>query len=215
MTGPRTYGDPCGIAQALDAVGERWALLVVRELAFGPKRFTDLRASLGASPNVLSQRLGELEQAGVIERRSTGGSLYDLTDWGRDLHPTLVQLTRWGARSGRSPRGSLSSDALMLALEGSFLPERAAEVSASYELVLGDERFSVEVNRGTIAIARSRPLRPDAVIETDPETLKAVVLEKVGLAAAPIKFRGDARLGRGFFRLFATPQNSEHLETRS
>lgn len=103
MTGPRTYGDPCGIARALDAIGERWALLIVRELAFGPKRFTDLRAALGASPNVLSQRLGELEEAGVVEHRSVGGALYELTDWGRELHPILVQLGRWGTRSAHRP----------------------------------------------------------------------------------------------------------------
>ena len=76
MTGPRSYADPCGIARALDVIGERWALLIVRELVFGPRRFTDLRAALGASPNVLSQRLGDLEQASVVQRTARGGSLY-------------------------------------------------------------------------------------------------------------------------------------------
>src|SRR5687768_12104874 len=107
MTGVRSYGDPCGIARALDAVGERWALLVVRELLLGPKRFTDLRAALGASPNVLSQRLGELEAAGVVERRNATGALYELTAWGRHLHPILLQLGRWGARSSQRPVGEL------------------------------------------------------------------------------------------------------------
>src|SRR5688500_4868827 len=105
MTGLRSYGDPCGIARALDVVGERWALLIVRELLFGPKRFTDLRAALGASPNVLSQRLGELESSGVVERRNAGGALYELSDWGRQLHPILLELGRWGVRSLHRPIG--------------------------------------------------------------------------------------------------------------
>lgn len=205
MTGPRTYGDSCGIARALDAIGERWALLVVRELVFGPKRFTDLRAALGASPNVLSQRLGELEDAGVVERRTTGGALYELTDWGGELHPILVQLGRWGTRSTHRPRGDLSTDALMVALEATFVPDHAGELSASYELRLGDERFAVDVDRKTIAIARARPSRPDVVIETDPQTLRTAVFGDRKLATLPIEIRGDSRLGRAFFRLFARP----------
>src|SRR5215204_416318 len=125
MTGLRSYGDPCGIARALDVIGERWALLIVRELLFGPKRFTDLRASLGASPNVMTQRLGELEAGGLVQRRTTGGGLYELTDWGRELHPVLVQLGRWGARSPHRPTGELTVDALMLALEATFVPHSA------------------------------------------------------------------------------------------
>jgi DNA-binding HxlR family transcriptional regulator len=206
MTGPRTYGDPCGVARALDAVGERWALLVVRELAFGPKRFTDLRAALGASPNVLSQRLSELEDDGVVERRSAGGALYELTEWGRELHPILIQLGRWGARSGHRPKGALGVDALMLALEATFVPERAAGLSASYELWLGEERLSVHVDRKTVAIARARPNRPDAVIETDSETLRAVAFGDRKLAGAPIEMGGDVRVARAFFRLFERPK---------
>ena len=83
MTGLRSYGDPCGIARALDIVGERWALLIVRELSYGSKRFSDLRVSLGLSPNVLTQRLGELEEHGVVQRRTTGGAVYELTEIGR------------------------------------------------------------------------------------------------------------------------------------
>ena len=206
MTGPRTYGDPCGVARALDAIGERWALLVVRELVFGPKRFTDLRAALGASPNVLSQRLGELEEAGVVERRRAGGAQYELTDWGRELHPILVKLGRWGARSkAQRSRAALGVDALMLALEATFAPERAGELSASYELRLGDERFSVTVDRQTIAVTRGRPPRPDAVIETDPATLRAVAFGDRKLAGAPVELSGDIRLARAFFRLFLRP----------
>lgn len=206
MTGPRSYGDPCGIARALDIVGERWALLIVRELLFGPKRFTDLKAGLAsASPNVLSQRLRELEAGGVVQRRRAGGALYELTDWGRKLHPILLQLGRWGARSSERPAGALSVDALMVALEATFVPENAAKVCASYELRLGEERFSVDVDRGTIAIVRGSPRTPDAVIDTDPATLRALVFGDRKLAGAPVEIQGDARLARTLFRLFARP----------
>jgi DNA-binding HxlR family transcriptional regulator len=205
MTGLRTYGDPCGIARALDVIGERWALLIVRELLFGPKRFSDLRVALGASPNVLSQRLGELEAAGVVQRRKAGGAVYELTEWGRELHPTLLQLGRWGAHAAHRPAGMLSVDALMVALEASFVPANAPELQASYELRLGEERFSVDIGGGTIAIARDSPQKPDAVIATDPGTLRALVFGDRKLAGAPVAIRGDARLARSFFRMFARP----------
>jgi DNA-binding HxlR family transcriptional regulator len=205
MTGLRSYGDPCGIARALDVIGERWAFLIVRELVLGPKRFSDLRAALGASPNVLTQRLAELESASVVQRRTAGGALYELSDWGRELHPILVQLGRWGARTEHLPVGELSSDALMLALEATFVAASAGELRASYELRLGDERFLLDVASGTIAIARGTARKPDAIIETDAETLRAVVFGERKLAQAPIEIRGDARLGRAFFRLFARP----------
>src|SRR3954454_11155868 len=153
MSGLRSYGDPCGIARALDVVGERWAVLIVRELLFGPKRFSDLRTSLGASPNVLSQRLGELEAGGVVQQRSAGGALYELTDWGRELHPILLRLGRWGARALHRPTGALGVDALMVALESTFVPDNAADLRAAYELRLGEERFSIHVGDGTITIA--------------------------------------------------------------
>jgi DNA-binding HxlR family transcriptional regulator len=204
--GLRSYGDPCGIARALDVVGERWALLVVRELLFGPKRFTDLKAGLaGASPNVLSQRLRELEAGGVVQRRREGAALYELTDRGRELHSILLELGRWGARSVKPPAGTLSVDALMVALESTFVPANAADLRASYELRLGEERFSVDVGGGTIAIARDSPRRPDAVIGTDPATLRALVFGDRKLAGAPVEIRGDTRLARTFFRLFARP----------
>ena len=205
MPGVRSYGDPCGIARALDVVGERWALLIVRELLLGPKRFTDLRAALGASPNVLSQRLGELEEGGVVQRRSAGAALYELTDWGRELHPLLVSLGRWGARSKLRPRGALGVDSLMLALEATFVPDLAKDLSASYELRLGEDQFSVDVEGGTITVARGHERRAVATIETDPETLRAVVFGDQKLTDAAIEIRGDTRLGRVFFRLFARP----------
>src|SRR5258706_6761741 len=116
----RSYDDGCAAAHALDLVGERWALLVVRELLLGPKRFTDLRTGLpGISPNVLSQRLDELEQLAIVRRRKlappAASWVYDLTDWCRELEPVIVQLCRWSARSPLMNRyAKLSVDSLIL-----------------------------------------------------------------------------------------------------
>jgi len=206
MTGLRSYGDPCGIARALDIIGERWALLIVRELMFGPKRFTDLRRGLmGASPNVLSQRLKELEDGGVVRRQEAGAPSYELTDFGRELHPLLVQLGRWGARSATRPTGALSVDALLVALEATFTASEAADLCAGYELRLDQARFSVQVEGGSITIARGPARKPDAVIATDPATLRALVFGDQKLAEAPVEIHGDKRLARRFFRLFARP----------
>src|SRR5262245_38886588 len=175
MPGLRSYGDPCGIAKALDVVGERRALLIVRELLFGPKRFSDLRAGLGASPNVLSQRLGELEASGVVQRRSAGGAFYVLTNWGRELHPIMLQLGRWGTRSSHRPTGELRAGALMAALQMTFASDSEPELRANYELRLGEERYSVDIDHGTMAIVRGSSPKPDAIIDTDPATLRALV----------------------------------------
>ncbi|MCP3140832.1 winged helix-turn-helix transcriptional regulator [Pyxidicoccus xibeiensis] len=202
----RSYEDPCGIARALDLIGERWALLIVRELVLGPKRFTDLKAGLvGASPNVLSQRLRELESGGVIRRQKVGAPTYELTDWGRELHPLLLQLGRWGARSSLRPKGPMSVDALLVALEATFVVERAAGLSATYELRLGEERFSAEVDAGALAIIRGAPRKPDAVITTDAATLRALVFGDLALDGAPVELQGDKRVARAFFRLFSRP----------
>lgn len=205
MTDSRSYRDPCGIARALDAIGERWALLIVRELLLGPKRFSDLRASLGTSPNVLSQRLGELETSGVVQRRSSGGALYELTDWGQELHPILLKLGRWGAMSSNRPGGEMTVDALMVALEATFQPNNAPGLTATIELRLGQERFLVEIDGAAIAISRGIRRKPDAIVETDPVTLRAVVFGDLRLAGAPVELKGDHRLARSFFRLFSRP----------
>src|SRR4051812_10552564 len=109
MAARRKYSQGCGTAYALDVIGDRWALLVVRELLLGPKRFTDLRDGLpGIGPNVLSQRLKELEDAGVLRRRvlppPAGSTVYELTEWGSELEDIVVRLGRWGARSPAMPR---------------------------------------------------------------------------------------------------------------
>ncbi len=174
MAGKRSYEDGCAAAHALDLVGERWALLVVRELLLGPKRFTDLRAGLpGISPNVLSQRLDELEQAAVVRRRRLGPPapawVYDLTEWGRELEPIIVQLGRWGARSPYQKRDAgLSVDSLVLSLRTMFQPCTGPAVTGSYQLTFGDDTFAARVDGDGFEIARGEARKPDAVVETDP-----------------------------------------------
>ena len=103
MARSRTHPDGCGIAHASDLLGQRWALLVVRELLLGPKRFTDLRAGIpDISPNVLGQRLRELEESGIVRRRKLAPpaavQVYELTEWGRDLEPAVLALGRWASQ---------------------------------------------------------------------------------------------------------------------
>jgi DNA-binding HxlR family transcriptional regulator len=182
MATTRTYGDGCAIARALDFVGERWALLVVRELLLGPKRYTDLRRGLPtASPNVLSERLRELERVGVVRRRTlpppAGSRIYELTDWGRDLEEVVMSLGRWAARSPNPPSDApiASADSVVLALRARFEPSAADGLRASYELRLGDDRFRIDVADGEITVARGDARQPGATIETDADTLNGVL----------------------------------------
>src|SRR5919206_4688904 len=123
MAGKRAYNDRCGIARGLDLVGERWALLVVRELLLGPKRFSDLRAGLRSiGPDVLAQRLRDLEGAGILRRAKlpppAGAQVYELTEWGQELEPVILALGRWASASPSFPRGApMGPDALVLALK--------------------------------------------------------------------------------------------------
>ncbi|MDB5059911.1 MAG: transcriptional regulator, HxlR family [Chloroflexi bacterium] len=211
---PRSYGDPCGIARALDLVGERWALLIVRELLLGPKRFTDLRAGLpSASPNVVSQRLHELEQAGIVRRRKLGPPasiwVYELTDWGLDLEPVVLALGRWGSRSPSVPAAELSVDALILALKTVFDPRAAGGLRAQFELRLGEERFHAVVANGQIELARGGANHPDATIETDIATFRGLVFGdrqlSEALRAGDVTLEGDQQAVTHFLRLFPRP----------
>jgi DNA-binding HxlR family transcriptional regulator len=181
MATTRTYDDGCAAAHALDLVGERWALLVVRELLLGPKRFTDLKSGLPhASPNVLAQRLRDLEAAGVVRRGKlpppAASRIYELTTWGRDLEPVIIALGRWGVRSPtKPPDAELGVDSLILSFRTMFDPDRAEGLDASYELRLGEDRFRAEVAEGRLEIERGTAEHPDATVEADAGTLAAVV----------------------------------------
>jgi DNA-binding HxlR family transcriptional regulator len=212
MAGKRSYGDPCGVARALDLVGERWALLVVRELLLGPKRFSDLRVGLPhLSADVLSQRLRELEQAGVVRRSKlpppAGSRVYELTAWGKELEPVVISLGRWGSR-GPFPDTDvpLSADALMIALKTLFDPALANGHDSLIEIVFGEDRFRALVAAGRLDIARGAGERPDARIESDPATLAAVLWHGRSIGDRDVEIDGDLQAAERFLRLFPAPQ---------
>lgn len=211
----RSYEDGCAAAHALDLVGERWALLVVRELILGPKRFTDLRAGLPLiSPNVLSQRLDELARVAVVRRRRlpppAGSWVYELTEWGRDLEPIIGQLGRWGARSPYLNReAKLSMDSLMLSFGNMFDPRAAAGLDMRVRLVFGDDGFVARVVGERLEIKREHDDRADVTIVADPSTLAGVVYDGHDLDDAvdsgAMKVGGDRATFERFLGLFALP----------
>jgi DNA-binding HxlR family transcriptional regulator len=199
-------------------IGERWALLVVRELLLGPKRFTDLRRGLPhIGPDVLAQRLRELEQAGVLRRRTlappAGSRVYELTGRGQELEPVLLALGTWGS-SAPAPRGKpqLGVDSTMIALRTLFDPGAAAELDATFELRLGDQVFRARVAGGVFDLERGEAPHADATITADPMTLGGVMWERVGLAeaerAGAMTVEGDRRAATRFLKLFPLPESA-------
>ncbi len=208
----RTYGQFCGLARALDLVGERWALLIVRDLLVGPRRFTDLRRGLPKIPtNILTARLKELEQAGVLERRvlprPAGSVVYALTPFGLDLEDVVLRLGSWGARTLGMPRPGeiLTTDSMVMALRATFQPDAAAGVRAGYELRLGDVTVHAVVDDGRLAAAAGPLAGADLVIEAGPG-IRALFAGEVGpreaLAAGAAAVTGDVELFDTFATLF-------------
>lgn len=213
MPGKRSYDDPCGVARALGLIGERWALLVVRELLLGPKRFADLSRGLPTmSQNVLSQRLRELEQTGIVRRRRlgppVGANAYELTELGAELEPVLLALGHWGSTTPITSDAELSVDALALALRTAFAPEAAGGLRARFELRLGDDILHAEIADGRFRIARGPDGSADAVLETDAATLRAVVFGGCAPTDAALRLTGDAEAADRFLSCFPRPGNS-------
>lgn len=216
MAVKRSYGDPCGVARALDLVGDRWALLVVRELILGPKRFTDLRAGLPLmSPDVLSQRLRELEQTGLVRRRRlappAASRVYELTPWGHELEPVILALGRWGSRAPfRAGDQPIGVDAFVLALKTLFDPPAAVGHDGRLELRLGEQQFRAEIADGRLELVRGAPDRPDAVVETDPGTLSAVLWHDRplddALRSGDLRIEGSERAVSLFLQRFPAPR---------
>lgn len=204
----RSYDDPCGVARALDAVGERWALLVVRDLLLGPKRFTDLAAGLpGMSQNVLAQRLRDLEGHGLVRRRvlgpPSGARVYELTDAGYELEDVVLALARWGSRSPRVNRATLTADALALALRTTFDASAAGDLRARVALHLGADRFAAEIADGRFRIVRGEAADPDAVLTAEAGALQAIIFAGAPLPTGAVE--GDQALTERFVRLFPRP----------
>src|SRR5450631_304936 len=215
MPNARRYDDPCGIARALDVIGDRWALLVVRELIFGPKRFVQLRNGLGAvSPNVLTQRLRDLETAGVVRREvldpPASVTIYELTVRGRSLEPILLELGRWGRQEPLTTSNELSVNALILALKTVFDP--AAAIVATFALRVNGEWFRATAGDDSIDIIRARTEQPTVTFETDVTTLRCVAFGREPVTEAERDGRltvvGDRRTARRFARMFQVPKRA-------
>jgi DNA-binding HxlR family transcriptional regulator len=211
MPTTRTYGDACAIARALDVVGERWALLVVRELLLGPQRFSDLRAALPkASSNLVTDRLRELTARGVVHRRRlpppAGSSVYELTEWGRRLEPVLLSLGAWAMDVPLPPPPvALSATSVLLYLRGIAHPG-----PATFRIDLDGRPFTM---RGT-EVRAGEPASPDAVIATTPHVLNDLLAEPSGLdtalAAGTITIDGDVAAARSLLTdTFAAADPSE------
>jgi DNA-binding HxlR family transcriptional regulator len=162
----RSYGQYCGVTTAVELIGERWALLIVRDLLVGPRRYTDLKQGLPRIPtNILSTRLKELQEGGVVRRvpLANCGLVYELTPYGRELEPVVLALGRWGfAQMGEpGPDDVVTADSLTMALRTAFRPEVAASLPpAVYEVHVGDVALRVQVDAAALRIAQLAPPAP-------------------------------------------------------
>jgi DNA-binding HxlR family transcriptional regulator len=211
----RRYEDACGAAHALDLVGERWALLVIRELMLGPKRFGDLRRDLpGISANVLTQRLEGLEEAGMLARRRlpppVSAQVYELTSWGYEAEPILQVMGRWAARSpSHDPGLPLSAVSLLLSFRTMIDPARAEGLEMRVGLRIGGESFAVHVAGGAVEAERGEAEKADFVLTGPAPAIAGAVYGGVPLetleAQGALKLEGSRALAEKFATLFPLP----------
>ncbi len=200
----RAYGQFCGLVRALEIVGERWALVIVRDLLVSPKRFSDLRRGLPRIPtNILSARLKELEQAGIVHRRvlprPSGSVVYELTEYGNELEDIVLRLGRWGARllTKPGPEEIVTADSMIMAMRSIFRPKAARGLNVSYELRLGEIIIHMIVNNGRLKVAEGALPDADLVIKTGP-AIKALIAGEVSpadaIANGTVRLSGDSQL---------------------
>jgi DNA-binding HxlR family transcriptional regulator len=212
MAGRRRYGQYCGLARALELVGERWALLIIRDLLVGPRRFTNLRQGLPRIPtNVLSERLKELEQAGVVRRRvlprPAASVVYELTEYGAELEDVVMRLGLWGAQSLGEPRSDeiVTADSLVMALRSSFVVQAASGRPLTYELRLGDIVLGARIDAGTLTVSQDGHAEADLVIETGPaikQLLSGELSPAQAIEGGSVRLEGDPALLERFVELF-------------
>jgi DNA-binding HxlR family transcriptional regulator len=205
----KSYNQYCGLAYALDIIGERWTLLIVRELMAGPRRFTDLVEGLpGISTNLLSERLKDLEQQGLLRHRKlpppAGSTVYELTALGQALENTLLELGRWGSQFvPHSMEGAhlLHASSYALTLKTFFRPEQAQGLNETYELHIDDEVLQVQIREGQLQVRQGQALKPDAIVHTDMPTylglLSGQIASDEAIGRRLLWIEGDpAALGR-------------------
>lgn len=209
----RRYDDACGTAHALELVGDRWALLVMRELMLGSRRFSQLRADLpGISATVLTQRLLELEERGLVVKKTLPApasvQVYELTPWGYDVEPIIRELGRWAARSPlHDPTLRISGVSVLLSLRTMFDRERAKGVTATIGFRFGEDAYRARIEDATLRIERGDPVGADVTFAGDPTALAAAVHGGVPFdkLAGALSVEGDRALARKFTRLFPLP----------
>lgn len=216
----RSYNQYCGLAYALDVVGERWTILIIRELVAGPRRFKDLLAGLPEiSTNLLSERLKHLEQQAVIHRRTlpppAGSTVYELTDLGRGLEPMLLELGKWGSQFVPEAPGEaviLHVGSYALTLKTFFRPELAQGLDETYALQIDGEVLQVHIHDGTLDVGPGDPRDAAMILRTEMPTYLALLAGKlapdVALAQGLIGVEGDAEALERFLAICGIPQHA-------
>lgn len=208
----RRYDDACGLAHALELIGERWAMLVLRELAYGPRRFSELKADLpGISANVLTQRLTELERRGIVRKLRlpppASVQVYEATDWGLEAEPVIARLGRWAARSPlHDPTLPISHVAIMMSLQTMLDPERALGMTAKLGFCLGEAGYVAMLHDGRLDVERGETEGCDVIFKAAPGELGAVIYG--GAPLESIGVEGDIALAKRFVALFPLPQKA-------
>ncbi|MFY9718680.1 MAG: helix-turn-helix domain-containing protein [Candidatus Cybelea sp.] len=208
----RSYGQYCGFSRALELVGERWALLIVRDLLIGPKRFSEIARGLPGIPsNILTARLNELEDSELVRRRVLArpakGVAYELTEDGTALETAVFALGRWGAQHlGEASRGeTVTEDSIAMALRTTFRPEAAGRAKITYLLKLGPVEVHARIANGSVTVGRGAVAKPDLVIETGP-ALRLLLAHEVSpgeaLKKKLVRITGDPKLLDRFVKIF-------------
>lgn len=216
MAEKRWYDDACGTALALEFLGERWSMLIVRELMLGPRRFGELKADLmGISANVLTQRLESLERAEILTRRKlpppANVQVYELTPWGYESEPIFQTMGRWATRSPRhDPTLPLSPVSAMLSLRTMIRPDRPEDLRMTLVFRFPGASFIGRLDKHDLVIEPGETDDADVVFETDPTRFVSLVYGKWPFAESEaegrLRLSGDRALAQQFVDLFALPE---------
>lgn len=207
------YNDACGTAFGMEIMGERWSLLVVRELMFGPLRFSALRANLpGISAKVLTERLEKLEAANVLAKRvlpqPSGARVYELTEWGYAAEPLIQELGRWAAKSPlHDPTLPLSPTSFMLSLRTMLDPAKAVDWHTRIGFRFPEVGFVADLADGVMPVRRTEPEDCDAIFVA-PAGPPLAAMFYIGVPAEDVGVRieGDAVAAERFMSLFELPE---------
>ena len=215
----RSYGQYCGLARALELVGGRWSMLIVRELLTGPKRFSELEQGLpGIATNVLASRLRELEEAGLVRRSlaapASSSVVYGLTPYGLELEGPVVHLGLWGSKSlGKATENDFfSASAFAIALRGAFRPDKAKGADLAFEIRMDGRSVHVQVSGGQVSFSVEPPPVRQVVLEAAPEVFAELLAGSINIDSAigsgRLELEGPKREARRFAEIFRFPDRN-------